>query len=207
MQIAAESVVVATDGEVDANPLLDSTFVERIRDATDTVFMRAHFTRERSWWDDLEIPMPDWPPRVWWTLTAIALAMMVLAAIAQRLPQGRYGARRSAGGPLRVGISDSWSYAHDLAARGDYVSALHALFAALVASLGRAEEVDPHPAKTVGDYERELAARRSAIAAPYRRFAQQYERALYGGRPPDQSSFDSLVALIQPLLGASRTIR
>jgi hypothetical protein len=172
----------------------------RIREATTEVFSRAHFTRKRSWFDGWELPLPDWSPRVWWTLLAVTLALMVISVIAQRIPQGGYGRTRSDGRSLRRTHDDPWTAAHEFAAKGDYVSALHSLFAALVTALGTAEEVDPHPAKTVGDYERELAARRSAIAAPYRRFAQQYERELYGGSIPDQSSFNSVLALAQPLM-------
>ena len=183
-------------------PGLEQLTTSRVREATTEVFSRAHFTRKRGWFDGWEIPLPDWSPRVWWTLVAVTLAMMIISVIAQRFPQGTYGRTGSLGGSLRRGHGDSWATAHELAATGDYVSALHALFAALVTTLGTAQEIDPHPAKTVGDYERELAARRSALAAPYRRFAHQYERELYGGAEPDQSSFNTILALAQPLISS-----
>ena len=181
---------------------LQQLTTSRIREATTEVFSRAHFTRKRGWFDGWELPMPDWSPRVWWTLVAVTLGLMVISVIAQRLPQSSYGRTRSDGTSLRRPGNDAWAAAHDFAAKGDYVSALHMLFAALVTALGTAQEVDPHPAKTVGDYERELAARRSAIAAPYRRFAQQYERELYGGSVPDQSSFNTVLALAQPMMSS-----
>jgi len=170
-----------------------------IREAAAEVFARSHFTRTRGWFDGLVIPLPDWSPRVWWTLVAVTLAMIAIAALARRIPQGNYGGARGSRRATPGAQPDSWLLAQDFAARGDHVAALHALFAALVVSLGRAQQVDPHPAKTVGDYARELSSRRSPMASPFHHFAFQYERALYGGALPDRRSFESLFALAQPL--------
>lgn len=172
---------------------------ERVRETTASVFARAHFSRDRSWLDGLEIPLPDWSARVWWTLVAIALSMIVISAMAQWIPQAAYS--RSGGRSSGPGRSsrDGWELANELAARGDYSAALHALFGALVLTLGRAQEVDPHPAKTVGDYARELTTRRSAIAGPFRDFAMRYERTLYGGTIPDRAAYEALAGMAQPL--------
>lgn len=129
---------------------------------------------------------------------------MVLAFVSRRLPGSRRAASRSGGAGGLGTQRDSWAYAQDLAARGDYLSALHALFAAVVAALGRARDVDPHPAKTVGDYLQELSDRRSGKAASFADFAVRYERAVYASLTPDRAVFDSLARLAQPLTMGSR---
>jgi hypothetical protein len=178
-----------------------------IREAADTVFAQSHFHRKRGWFDGFEIPLPDWPPRVWWTLLAITLGTMVLAFVAQQLPGARR-ARALAGGGGAPGVQrDAWLHAQELADRGDYLSALHALFGAVVTALGRAREVDPHPAKTVGDYTRELWERRSGRADSFADFAMRYERAVYAALEPDRAAFDSIARLAQPLATGSRVIR
>ena len=174
----------------------------RIREATDSVFARAHFSRKPRWFDNLEIPLPDWPPRVWWTLLAVTLAMIAVSVLARYVPRGSHRGVRGSAGLSRGPFQDSWMLAHELAARGDHVGALHALFAALVSTLARAQQVDPHPAKTVGDYARELASRRSVVAEPFRDFAAQYERTLYGGSSPDRAAYESLVQLAEPIVSA-----
>lgn len=179
----------------------------RIQEATAKVFARSHFTRERSWFSELEIPLPDWSPRVWWTLVAIALAMMVISAMAQWIPPVASASGRSRFPGTARETQDGWLLANELATRGDYHAALHALFAALVSTLGRAQEVDPHPAKTVGDYARELSARRSVIAAPFRDFATRYERTLYGGSLPDRAAYEMLAQMAQPLAAFRRGTR
>ena len=176
----------------------------RVQDVTEKVFARAHFARDRSWLDGFEVPLPDWSPRVWWTLVAIALALIVVSAMAQWIPRAGYTAGRAGAGPSRM-HQDGWQVANELATRGDYAAALHALFGALVWTLGRAQEVDPHPAKTVGDYARELSARRSMIAAPFRDFAARYERTLYAGTMPDREAYESLARMAQPLAAFRRT--
>ena len=156
------------------------------------MFARAHFARRSSWWDRFEIPWPDWPPRVWWALLALALAAIVVGFLARNYPQ-RGVSRRLARGGLAIGRdSDGWAEARALAAENRIVDALHALFASVVLALSRARQLDPHPAKTAGDYARELQHRRSAQAQRFEEFARRYERAVYGSTDVDRSMFDAL---------------
>ena len=178
-----------------------------IREAADTVFAQPHFHRTRGLFDGFEIPLPDWPPRVWWTLLAITLGTMVLAFIAQQLPGFRPSRSLAGSGHAPGAQRDAWLHAQALADRGDYLSALHALFGSVVTALGRAREVDPHPAKTVGDYTRELSERRSGRADSFANFAERYERAVYASLEPDRAAFESIARLAQPFATGSRVIR
>ena len=169
------------------------------------MFARAHFARRSSWWDRIDIPWPDWPPRVWWALLALTLAAIVIAFLARNLPQ-RQARRRLATGLTSLGREgDPWADARRLAADNRIVEALHALFAAVVISLGRGRHLDPHPAKTAGDYARELAGRRSAHAPGFSEFVRRYERAVYGSTDVDRSVFDALESSARAAAPAGRS--
>lgn len=169
------------------------------------MFARAHFARRSSWWDRFEIPWPDWPPRVWWALLALTLAAIVIGFLARNLPQ-RQARRRLTTGVSALGRDgDAWADARRLAADNRIIEALHALFAAVVISLGRSRQLDPHPAKTAGDYARELATRRSAHASGFTEFVRRYERAVYGSTDVDRSVFDALESSARSAAPAARS--
>jgi hypothetical protein len=95
---------------------------------------------------------------------------------------------------------DPWSASQQLAAAGDYTSAAHALYAALLESAARAEHIRLHPSKTVGDYVRELRVRSSSLFARFREFARSYEVVIYGVGSCDEARYQRLLALAVPIV-------
>jgi hypothetical protein len=87
-----------------------------------------------------------------------------------------------------------------LAAAGDFTAAAHALYAALLARLAQRERLTRHPAKTAGDYARDLRALGSRAHAPFRRFARDYDRVVYGLGACDQAHFARLLEAANGIL-------
>jgi hypothetical protein len=99
------------------------------------------------------------------------------------------------GGAAAGLAADRWAEAQRLAAAGQYTEAAHALYAALLESIARGEELHLHPSKTVGDYARELRRRSSALLPRYRDFARSYEVVVYGLGICDQDRYERLYSL------------
>jgi hypothetical protein len=110
------------------------------------------------------------------------------------VPAGGWGLRG-----LRRG-EDPWTLAQSLAATGDYTAAAHALYAALLESAARGQQVRLHPSKTAGDYAREMRLRRSQLFRGFRDFANHYEVVIYGDQMCDRDRYDRLFALAVPML-------
>jgi hypothetical protein len=118
---------------------------------------------------------------------------------------GRGDARRGGrGGHAAPGTLDAWRAAQDEAAAGRYTEAAHLLYRALLETVSRQEQVRLHPSKTVGDYVRDLRARRSAAFAPFREFARAYETVVYGLGTADRQRYEQLYALAEPLVAGAR---
>src|SRR5690606_8814987 len=133
-------------------------------------------------------------------LAALALALLARAAWAA----GTFRRTRAAGtgspsGP--GGEPDPWAAAARLAAAGDFDSAVHALYAAVLRALAGRGLVEPHESKTVGDYLRELAARSAPPRAAFHEFARGYERVAYGGTRCDADRYRRLLGLAGQLAG------
>jgi len=118
----------------------------------------------------------------------------------------RAGARRGGrGGRTSPAGMDAWRAAQGEAAAGRYTEAAHLLYRALLEAVSRQEQVRLHPSKTVGDYVRDLRARRSAAFAPFREFARAYETVVYGAGTADRQRYEQLYALAEPLVAGGRT--
>jgi hypothetical protein len=145
------------------------------------------------------------PRPVYWV--AVALLVTLALLIAARIAYGAY-LRRDQGAALAAGRGgsagragrDAWRAAQELAARGDYTEAAHALYQALLQALAARERVRLHPSKTVGDYRRELRARSSSLLGRFGEFARSYEAVVYGGIPCDAARFERLHALAAPVV-------
>jgi hypothetical protein len=132
----------------------------------------------------------------------IAALLVILARIIW-LWRARTRVGVAAGGWGIGGIqrgADPWTLAQSLAARGDYTAAAHALYAALLESAARGQQVRLHPSKTAGDYAREMRARRSQLFTRFRAFAIHYEVVIYGDQMCDRERYDRLFALAVPML-------
>jgi hypothetical protein len=128
-------------------------------------------------------------------LVAVAILLILLRAImavaAGDITFGGAGGIRTRAGAT----ADRWGEAQRLAAAGQYTEAAHALYAALLDSMARGEELRLHPSKTVGDYARDLRRRSSALLPRFRDFARSYEVVVYGIGSCDQDRYERLYAL------------
>ena len=146
-----------------------------------------------------ESPAAQWSARVLLVLLALLLlgrAAMLLWAWRASREAARLGRRGVGGGRL---ARDPWVAAQEAAAAGRYTEAAHLLYQALLQLLAARERLRLHPSKTVGDYARELRVRSSAAFHPFRAFARDYERVVYGLEEVDREHFDRLRAAAQPL--------
>lgn len=142
------------------------------------------------------------------SVVLIIIAVLAAAAvIARALWLWREGSRVAAPGRSLVGAlfrqADPWAQAQAFASRGDYTGAAHALYAALLESAARGQQVRLHPSKTVGDYSRELRSRRSQLSPRFRAFAGDYETVIYGDQRCDAERYERLFALAVPMLRAN----
>ena len=96
---------------------------------------------------------------------------------------------------------DPWTVAYEAARNGSYVNAAHALYAAVLQSLARSDRVLIDPAKTVGDYTRELRRISSRSLPLYRDFARLYEPVVWGSRECDGERFKQLSGIASRLAG------
>ena len=92
---------------------------------------------------------------------------------------------------------DPSTVARGHAAAGRYLDAVHALYLALLESLARTDRLTLDPAKTVGDYSRELRAASSRTLPVFRDFARVYEPVVWGSRDCDQKCYDTLTAIAE----------
>lgn len=132
-------------------------------------------------------------------LLALVIARLVLQSRAQR--EFWAGERRDVRGGRRL---DPWTEAQRLAEAGAYLDAAHQLCAALLAASARRGEVTLHPAKTTGDYAREMRRRGAAAEREFHRFRMRYDRVVYDAQSCSADDYAALVAAAQPLLARER---
>lgn len=164
----------------------------------------ARFLR---WLGDLWVRIIEFggdSPVVRWS-AIVVLALMVAAMVARLLwawvLERRALARLEQAAGTRAGTGeDPLVAARRAAERGDHTAAIHLLYRALLMRLASRERLRLHPAKTAGDYARELRSRGSDAWSPFREFARAYERAVYGSPTLDAGAWEHLHALAAPLL-------
>jgi hypothetical protein len=140
------------------------------------------------------------PPLKW---ALVGAAVLILAAFAARVVYvasvragGRPRARRwTAGAPL-----DPLLLARAAAADGRFMEAAQLLYLAILDELRRTERLKLDPAKTLGEYRRDLAARSSGAYHAFRKFAGTYETIVWGRRSCDELSYERLAELAAPLM-------
>jgi hypothetical protein len=129
-------------------------------------------------------------------ITVIAAVALIVAAIIGRvlLPRN-VELRRRMGASLRVLGSerrDYWALADELAAAGNVVGACHAVYLAVLESLGRSGALVLHASKTPGDYLRELRHRRPSTTIEFRSFVRLFEAAAFGATAPAAAAYGAL---------------
>jgi uncharacterized protein DUF4129 len=203
--------------------LLDHIPEPRIRSAVDSVFGSAAYNRASLWerfWEWVGRMLRDFfswiapaflalrrSPPLFWAVLAL-LALLVAAVIARWIYLWRArtalriaGASWDAHGEFPRG--DAWSAAQQLAARGDYTAAAHALYAALLDAGARRNQLELHPSKTAGDYVREVRRRASPIFPSLRDFARAYEIVIYGLGECDRDRYERLLSIARPIVAAN----
>jgi len=189
-----------------------------VRDTIATVFRQRVYNRtfQQTLWDQLQqylaklltellrvLSPSEATGRVVQILVLVVLALIfvraLIAVAAGDIGFGLGGAIGRATGTA----ADHLAEAQRLAAAGRYTEAAHALYAALLDSLARGEELHLHPSKTVGDYARELRRRSSALLPRYRDFARSYEVVVYGLGVCDQDRYERLYSLASGMVEPS----
>ncbi len=192
-----------------------------IRRAVDSVFAQPEFRPQTLWerfvgwlgdafyrlWDMLRSPLAalrDSPPAFWLAIAVLVLIVVgLLVRVISLWIAGRQ-ARRTGGGRAGARLPgdgrDPWLVAEELAARGSFTAAAHALYAALLAAAAREQQIRLHPSKTAGDYVRELGSRSSSLFPAFRDFTRSYERVIYGLGACDAARYGQLHALAIPIV-------
>ena len=178
----------------DAGRVDPSTIVDTVT----AVFSAPEFNPTPSiwWWTEyIDIPFDRIIARRFLIGIVILLTLIALVRYGHRLYLERRYGEILGGGGRGSGPQDPWVTAQTLAANGDFTMAAHALYLALLDGLARREQVRLHPAKTIGDYLRELRSRSSTLLPMVRDFARLYELVAYGFRECDAARYARLHAL------------
>lgn len=143
-------------------------------------------------------------PVLYWSVL-VTIAVLAAATVARWIYLWRTRtARRAAGqgweqqaGGAR---GDAWGAAQQLAARGSYTAAAHALYAALLDAGARQQQLRLHPSKTAGDYVREVRRRAPPAFPIFRDFARSYEHVIYGLGECNRERYERLFSLALPIV-------
>ncbi len=212
----AAPATLTTPPGLSAWTLADSIPAQAIRDTLAGIIGSGDYARGvrqtllarfMSWlgdlWTRLLTMAGDSPMVRWLSIAFLALIVAsVIARVAWLWIQERRALRqleRMTGARL-VNGEDPLVEARRAADRGDHTVASHLLYRALLVRLSAREKLRLHPAKTAGDYARELHARESVLATPFRRFARAYERAVYGTAAVNSATWNELHELAEPIL-------
>jgi hypothetical protein len=129
-------------------------------------------------------------------IVVVALVLLRALVLAGSMRPHRARPRR---GSARV---DPWRAAEERAAGGDFTQAVHLLYAAVLETVAARHRVLLHPAKTTGDYERELRARESYSLPTFNAFARAYERAIWRERESTRADYVRLSQLARAVVHA-----
>lgn len=170
------------------------------------LFLMRMLDRLFAWLGSVFRALRHSSPAVWVAIAlAAALFLAVLVSVIMEWRERRLDIARArlAERAAQVRWDDPWRASQDLAARGDFTQAAHALYAALLDSAARRQQVRLHPSKTVGDYARELRMRSSALLERFRAFAGVYEVVVYGLGQCDADRYRRLLELAGPVVRPS----
>ena len=145
-----------------------------------------------------------WASVIVLTLILVAVVARVAWIIRARQVRAARLAAEAGGRPGAVALRDPWIVAQQEAARGNFTDAAHALYLALLEALARRGQLRLHPAKTIGDYVRELRGKSSGFFDRFREFSRSYEWVVYGLGTCDRERFERLRELAMPILEGAR---
>jgi hypothetical protein len=135
---------------------------------------------------------------------AVALVMLIVARIALQARARRDHWAGEGHRAVRRRATDPWVEAERLASAGQYLDAAHHLCAALLAASARRGEVTLHPAKTTGDYAREMRRRNATAERAFQRFRSRYDRVVYDVQACSAEEYARLVEAAGPMLTLGR---
>ncbi|MEO7771084.1 MAG: DUF4129 domain-containing protein [Gemmatimonadaceae bacterium] len=131
----------------------------------------------------------------------LVLFAIVRVGIAAR--EGESDARR----PMRrsaLAQDDPWLAADALVRDGRFEEAAHALYRGVILTISRVERIRLDPARTSGDYARELRRRSASSLAPFREFTRRFDAAVYGHEGCSEATLRELAALSLPFRPVAR---
>lgn len=126
-------------------------------------------------------------------IALFVIVRLLVGASARDASPGRGARRRGA-----VSAEDPWAAADALVAAGLFEEAAHALYRGVILSLGRRERLRLDPARTSGDYARELRRRSAASLVPFRAFTRRFDVVVYGHDGATAASVAELRELSRP---------
>lgn len=132
-------------------------------------------------------------------LVLVVIVRLVVAARARDVE-----ALATAYGGRATLADDPWQQADRLAAAGQFEEAAHAMYRGVLSGLARRERVRLDPAKTSGDYARELRRRGAPSYGAFRTFVRRFDVAVYGYGGCTADSVAELRQLAQPFAPAAR---
>ena len=133
---------------------------------------------------------------------ALVIGIAVRAFVAARARDAEaLAASRAA---RRGATQDPWGDADRLLADGRFEEAAHALYHGVLSGVARRERLRLDPAKTSGDYARELRGRGSPSYAAFRAFVRGFDVAVYGYAGCTPESLGELRRLAEPFSPTAR---
>lgn len=141
------------------------------------------------------------------TIAVGLIALVALFVVVRFLMLAR-ARDESTGGPRArrsaAQSDDPWMLAERLVAEGRHEEAAHALYRAVIAAIVRSERLRMDPAKTSGDYARDLRRRGASSHAAFRAFTRRFDDVVYGNAGATAGHLDELRLLSSPFRPTAR---
>ncbi len=157
------------------------TDLEEAKRQLNEILSQSEFARLRSQTEgEVEISPPvfqlpvEW---IWGIYLFIAIVIVTLLIY--------YGVKlwkkRQANEDPKENLGYSWfAKAQSYALKGEYRFAVRSLFQYLLLHATKQKWIEPHPAKTNGEYRQEVQQKEPVQAPPFSNIAQQFDRTWYG---------------------------
>ncbi len=174
------------------------------RDFSESLLQRIVRTIARFIWDLLSMVANAAGTR---TIVYVAVGLLLLLLVARLVLDMRAeidGTSVTRSRRSGVRTSDPLGEAERLAQAGAFTDAAHALFVALLGTLGARGELRLHASKTAGDYARELRRRNAPSSPRFQSFRVRYDRAVYGAGVVSGDEYRALLEDARPLLSQDR---
>jgi hypothetical protein len=183
------------------NVLSDPAFRRSVR----RTLLDRIFTWLFEWWNRLTQAVRHMPSLRTLGLALVAIVVLFLVVrliFSAKAERAEASARRHQRDATLH--EDPWAVAEALRNEGRYEEAAHALYRGVLNTIARTERVRLDPARTAGDYARELRRKGSGSTAMFRAFTRRFESAVYGHERCTRDVLEELVALSTPFRPRAR---